>query len=89
MYMLLFSVVLFGFRGRTWRPGAGIRLGALSAFVVALVALIFEIVPVGEVGSPGIFAIKVAGAICATNALGACLYWQGVRRRARAVDPAV
>jgi amino acid transporter len=79
MYMLLFAVALFGFRSRTWRPGIAIRLGALAAFAVALVSLIFNIVPLGEVASRGIFAVKVIVAICATNALGAFLYWRGAR----------
>lgn len=80
MYMLLFAVVLFGFRSRTWRPGIGIRIAALAAFVVSFISLLFEIVPVGEVASRELYAIKVAVAICATNALGAFLYWRGARR---------
>jgi amino acid transporter len=79
MYMLLFAVALFGFRSRSWRPGIGLRLGALAAFVVAFISLLFEIVPLGEVASRGIFAIKVIVAICATNGLGAFLYWRGAR----------
>ncbi|MGO9239498.1 MAG: APC family permease [Bryobacteraceae bacterium] len=80
VYMLLFGVVLFGFRSRARRPGMGIRLGALAAFSVAFTALIFEIVPLGEVASPVLFAVKVGGLICAANGLGAYLYWRGTRR---------
>jgi glutamate:GABA antiporter len=80
MYMLLFSVVLFGFRSRERRPGAGLRLAAGAAFIVSLCALIFEIVPLGEVANPVFFAMKVAGTICAANAFGAYLYWRGTRR---------
>jgi glutamate:GABA antiporter len=79
MYMLLFAVALFGFRSRTWRPGAVIRLGALTAFVVALISLIFNIAPIGDVASRGLFAVKVVTAICSTNAIGAFLYWRGSR----------
>lgn len=79
MYMLLFAVILFGFRSRTWRPGIGIRLGAFAAFMVALVSLIFEVVPVGEVASRRLYAIKVTVLICASNAIGAYLYWRGKR----------
>ena len=80
MYMLLFAVILFGFRSRPERPRVGIRLGALAAFVVALVSLIFEILPLGEVASPALFALKVGGMILAVNAFGAFLYWRGTRR---------
>jgi amino acid transporter len=80
MYTLLFGAVLFGFRSSPWRPGAAIRLAALAAFSVALVSLIFEILPVGEVANPALFGIKVGGTICAANGLGAVLYWRGARR---------
>lgn len=89
MYMLLFGVVLFGFRGRAMRPGIVIRLGALLAFSVALLSFIFQIVPVGDVASPALFAIKVILAICGTSGLGAYLYWRGTQRaRAFAAVPA-
>ena len=80
MYMLLFSVILFGFRSRADRPGVGIRLGALAAFLVALVSMIFQIVPLGEVADTKLFAAKVTGALLATVGLGAFLYWRGARR---------
>ena len=80
MYMLLFAVVLFGFRERAWRPGAAIRLGAFAAFSVAFVSLVFQIIPLGAVASRGLFALKVAAAIAALNLLGAFLYWRGSRR---------
>ena len=44
-YLLLFGTVLFGFRAA--RASWGIRLAALSAFLVALISLIFELVPPG------------------------------------------
>jgi hypothetical protein len=80
MYMLLFATPLFGFRSRLQRPaGLGIRLGALAALLVSFVSLIFEIVPLGDVASPAVFALKVAGTILAASALGAYLYWRGSR----------
>lgn len=80
MYMLLFGVVMFGFRSLAERPGVAIRLGALAAFLVAFVALIFQIVPIGEVANPALFAVKVTLAISATSAVGTYLYWSGARR---------
>ena len=80
MYMLLFAVILAGRRGGWTRSGWGVRLGALAAFSVALLSLVFQIVPLGEVASPALFAIKVGGALAATYAIGAYLYWRGSRR---------
>ena len=34
---------------------------------------------IGDVASRGLFAVKVVTAICATNAIGALLYWRGSR----------
>jgi amino acid transporter len=79
-YVLLFAVILFGFRSGAIRAGLGLRLGALAAFLVSLCALIFEVVPLGAVADSSVFALKVAGTICAANALGAYLYWRGSRR---------
>jgi amino acid transporter len=78
-YMLLFGTMLFGFRSGA-RPSGWIRLAALSAFVVSVISLGFELVPPGDVTNAGIFAMKVAGAIIATQGVGAFLYWRGARR---------
>ena len=80
MYMLLFAVVLVGFRSGGVRSGIGLRIGALAAFLVSLCGLVFEIVPLGEVANRGLFAIKVGAMIWATNVFGAYLYWRGTRR---------
>ena len=82
-YILIFGMILFGFRSGAIRAGAWLRLGALAAFVVALCNLLFEVVPLGDVANARWFAIKVAGAICALNALGAFLYWRGAQRAAK------
>jgi amino acid transporter len=77
MYMLLFSVILFGVRSKPSFREVWIRFGAAAAFLVALTALIFETIPLGEVASPILFALKVVAVICALNGLGAYLYWNG------------
>lgn len=80
MYMLLFGVILFGFRSGAERPGIGIRLAALAACLVACVSLVFQIVPLGEVASPALFAGKVTVGICGAVGLGVYLYQRGARR---------
>lgn len=84
-YLFLFARVVFSRRSQAWRPSIGIRIGALAAFVVALVSLIFQLIPVGEVPNPGVFAIKVTAAIAITNGLGAFLYWRGKQWAAKLV----
>ncbi len=91
-YMLLFGAVLFGFRSVAQPAGFklswGIRLAALSAFLVSLISLIFELMPSGDVADSKVFAIKVAGAIIVTNGIGALLYWRGSRRLSLQLDTA-
>jgi len=84
-YLFLFSRVAFGMRSQAWRPGIWIRMGALAALLVALVSFVFQVVPVGDVSNPGVFAIKVTVAILATNGLGAFLYWRGKQWAARMI----
>ena len=79
MYMLLFSVILFGVPSEAF-SGPWLRIAASAAFLVALIALIFEIIPLGEVASPLLFALKVIAVIVALNGLGAYFYWRGKRR---------
>lgn len=86
MYMLLFGVVLFAFRSGSVRASLGLRLAALAGFLVALVSFVFQIVPLGNVASPAIFAAKVIVAIGATTGAGAFLYWRGAART-RAFSP--
>ena len=78
-YMLLFGTILFGFRSGV-RSGVWIRLAALSAFLVSLLSLIFELVPSGEVADAKVFALKVGVVIVAANGFGAFLYWRGAER---------
>jgi glutamate:GABA antiporter len=85
MYMLLFGVVLFGFRSAPEPPGLGIRFGALAAFLVAFFSFVLQIVPLGEVANPALFAAKVTAVIFFTNGLGAYLYWTGARRLRAAI----
>ncbi|MGA8289314.1 MAG: hypothetical protein WB950_11460, partial [Acidobacteriaceae bacterium] len=59
------------------------RMGAAAAFAVALIAFAFQLIPVGEVANPFLFAVKVVVAIIATSALGAFLYWRGTLRAAQ------
>ncbi len=80
MYMLLFATVLFGFRSEPEPPGIGLRMGAMVAFVVVFLSAVFEIVPLSDVASRGVYAAKVIVLTCAANGLGAYLYWRGARR---------
>ena len=80
MYALLFFVALAGKRSVGLRPGLGVRLAALSGFVVSVAALPLQVVPIAGVPHPLIFGLKVGGLVCGVNAVGAWLYWRGRTR---------
>jgi amino acid transporter len=83
MYLLLFGAVVFGFRSGEWRPSIAVRLGAFLALSVAALAFIFQLLPIGEVANPWLFAMKVIAGVCASSGLGAYLYWRGSLRAQR------
>jgi amino acid transporter len=80
MYMLLFATAMLGFRSTPERPGIGLRLGALAAFILVFLSAVFEIVPLSDVARPGVYAVKVIILTGGANGLGAYLYWRGSTR---------
>ena len=80
LFYLPQAAVVFGCRSTEWRPGFALRLAAFLALLVAALAFVLQLLPVGEVASPWLFAMKVTGAICATSGIGAYLYWRGSLR---------
>jgi hypothetical protein len=84
MYLMMFGTVLFARKGSPVRPGPGLRLAALSGFVVSLASLPFQILPQAGVANRWVFALKVAGLFFAANGTAVLLYWNGKLRLARA-----
>jgi hypothetical protein len=80
-FLLLFGVILFGFRRLPEPPGYGLRFGALIAFLVSLVSLFMQIVPVGTVADRTRYGVKVGVLILITLVVGAIIYRRGFRRR--------
>ncbi len=85
VYLLLFGVILFGSRRLPQSTGMGLRFGALAAFLVSLVSLVLQIVPVGTVADRSRYGIKVGGLILLTLAIGAAIYRHGSRRHLKAL----
>jgi hypothetical protein len=80
VYLLLFGSVLFGFRRQQVRWGKGLKLGALGGFCVSFCALVFTLVPLGEVSSRFGFGLKVAAVLGSIYAVGAVLWWSAGKR---------
>ncbi len=81
-YLVMFAIPLFGLRGVEPRPSLGLRLCALSGFLMTVLYLALSIVPIVQVESRLLFGLKISGLILVTNGvgLGICL---AARRRRR------
>jgi glutamate:GABA antiporter len=85
-YLLMFAVpLLLGTRlslRRDIRPPPAVRAACLCGALVTALAMIFNLVPIVDVASPAMFALKVGSATVLLNLLGALIYWTGSRRAA-------
>jgi len=85
-YLLMFAVPLllgtrFSLRSDIRAPFA-VRFACLCGASVTVLAMTFNLVPIVDVASTGMFALKVGGATILLNLLGGLVYWSGSRRNA-------
>ena len=80
-YLVMFGLPLLGLRGFRPRPPLWLRAAALSGFLMTVLFVVLAIVPIIEVESRLLFAVKIAGLIVVTNVLGFSFYRVADRRR--------
>jgi glutamate:GABA antiporter len=82
-YLLMFAVPLV--TGSRFGEPAGwlLKLACCSGIAVTLLSIAFSLVPVVDVKSPWLFALKVGIAALAVNAVGGAIYWRGSRIKRR------
>ncbi|PYQ87363.1 MAG: amino acid permease [Acidobacteria bacterium] len=76
-YLVMFAVPLVGIRSPSW-----VRVAALSGFLMTLVDVVLSIVPIVQVESRLIFALKISSLVLVTNAIGFAIF-KMERTRAR------
>lgn len=83
-YLLMFSVPLLLGTRLSLRPDLraplSVRIACLCGASVTAVSITFNLVPIVDVASPGVFALKVGSTALLLNLLGWLIYWNGVRR---------
>jgi amino acid transporter len=79
-YLVMFAIPLFGLRGITPRPPFWLKVCALSGFSMTILYVALSIVPIIQVESRGLFALKLGGLILVTNGLGWAIYRAAARR---------
>jgi amino acid transporter len=72
-YLVMFAVPLVGLRGAA-PASAGVRLAALSGFLMTVLFVALSIVPIVEVQSRVAFALKITSVIVVTNAIGLLIF---------------
>jgi amino acid transporter len=74
IYMVLFAIPLvaikrFGVKAPLW-----LKLAAVSGFLVSVVAGYFTLIPITNVSSPLMFAVKIITVVVVVNVIGVVLY---------------
>ncbi|HEY0324203.1 MAG TPA: APC family permease [Pyrinomonadaceae bacterium] len=79
-YLVMFAIPLFGLRGVSPRPPVWLKAAALSGLLMTLLYVALSLVPIIQVGSRSMFAIKISGLIVITNIIGLLIYLMAKRR---------
>jgi amino acid transporter len=79
-YLLMFAVPLVASVRFGHRPGLILRIGCVCGISVTLLYMIFALVPVVDVKSTWLFALKVGLFTTIVNLAGAAIYWRGTRK---------
>jgi len=83
-YLFMFAVpLLVGTRFSRrpdLKPGMLLRGACACGASVTVLSMIFNLVPIVDVASPSVFALKVGGAVLGINLIATAIYWRGSRR---------
>lgn len=86
-YLAMFAIPLFGLRGVQPRPALWLRICALSGLLMTLLYVALSIVPIIQVESRLLFAVKISGLIVVTNVVGLAIFLAVGRGRAPSGPP--
>jgi amino acid transporter len=80
-YLAMFAIPLIGLRGTAPRPPVWLRVSAVSGFLMTLLYVALSIVPIIQVQSRLMFAVKIGGLIVIANVLGLAVFLAFGRKR--------
>jgi hypothetical protein len=79
----MFAIPIWGFRGRRTRDLRApiwLRACALSGFLMTLLFVVLSILPIVQVESRLVFALKISSVIVLTNVIGYAVFVRAHRR---------
>jgi glutamate:GABA antiporter len=82
VYLAMFAIPLVSARKVGVQPSLGIKVAALSGFVVTLLFVVLSVFPVIDVPNPASYAWKTIAVVVGVNAIGAALYFRARRSAA-------
>jgi amino acid transporter len=82
-YLVMFAVPIIGLKQANLRPPLWLKIAAASGFLMTLLYIALSVVPIIEVESRLMFALKIGGLIIVTNLIGLVLYFIFRRQRAQ------
>jgi amino acid transporter len=80
-YLLMFAVPLVAGARFGKRPGVWLQAACVSGIAVTVTAEVFSLIPIVAVASVWVFAAKILLTAAAANAVGAAIFWRGLRNR--------
>ena len=81
-YLALFAIPVLARKERGLRASLGVRVAAISGFLVTLLFVVLSVFPIISVGSAGRYSLKIAGVVLGANVLGYIIYRANPRERA-------
>jgi amino acid transporter len=73
-YLVMFAIPIAGLRGTAARPPLWLKAAAMSGFLMTLLFVVLSILPIIEVESRLIFALKISSLIVVTNLIGVAIF---------------
>jgi amino acid transporter len=80
-YLAMFAIPLFSKKEKGLRPGAWLRIGSASGFLVTLLFVVLSVLPVIPVASMWKYSLKVILVVLGANLFGWMLYRAGQRKK--------
>jgi amino acid transporter len=79
-YVVMFAIPIWGLRGITPKPPMWLKVASMSGLLMTLLNIVLSVVPIIEVKSAGMFALKISSAILLMNLVGVGILMAGRRR---------
>lgn len=80
-YLVMFALPLFGLRRTNQTHPWWLKIAALSGFLMTLLYVSLALVPIVQVESRVMFALKIGGLIVIANLIGYAIFYLGAKRR--------